>query len=65
MVKPVPPMTETGFVSTDSMTASGGEHSSRRVRKSSMSLPSPSTSIIAPDVSFRTEPESPRATAVV
>ena len=63
MVKPVPPTTAISRVSIDSMTASGGGRSRRLPRKSSIWPESPSTSMTAPELSLRTDPDRPSAAA--
>ena len=56
IVKPVPPSTGMSSEAIDSTIASGGGLSRSRRRKSSMAAASPSTSMIAPELSLRTQP---------
>ena len=49
----------------NAMTANGGGRSRNHARKWSISAGSPSTSTMAPEVSLRTDPDNPKAAAVV
>ncbi len=65
MVKPVPPRGGRSCVRTASITARGGGRSCNMVRKPATSVASPSISMIAPELSLRTDPARPSAAAVV